>query len=347
VFALKEWGRYTGLPPQVLMPLLEIKNLVKKFPIKGGLFSRVQAHVHAVSGVSLSIEEGKTLGLVGESGCGKTTLGRTILRLLNPDSGEILFDKEDITSLSPSQLRPLRKKFQMIFQDPYSSLNPRMTVKGILSEGLLIHRAGDKTYREERVAEILSIVGLPPDAAMKYPHEFSGGQRQRIGIARALVLLPKLIICDEPVSALDVSIQAQIINLLSQLKRDFRLTYLFISHDLKVVKHISDQIAIMYLGHIVEYLDSKNLLRCRHPYTQALLEAIPLPVPKKKKKQIIKGEIPSPVYPPSGCVFRTRCPYAEEICKQEVPMLVEHTVGHPVACHFADSIPEFKQEELL
>lgn len=324
------------------MPLLEVKNLVKKFPIKGGLFGRVKDHVHAVNEVSLSIEEGETLGLVGESGCGKTTLGRTVLRLLKPDAGRILFEGEDISLLPPKKIRPLRRRFQLIFQDPYSSLNPRMTVGSTLSEGLLIHGVGNRSSREQRVEELLRMVGLPPDAAPKYPHEFSGGQRQRIGIARALSLLPKFIVCDEPVSALDVSVQAQIVNLLADLKEEFKLTYLFISHDMKVVRHISDKIALMYLGHIVEEIPSRDLFSCRHPYTQALLSAVPIPIPQKKKsRMILKGEIPSPIHPPSGCVFRTRCPYAEEICKREVPMLGEPRPGHRVACHFADQIPNF------
>ncbi len=326
------------------MLLLEIKNLTKKFPIKGGFFSRVQASVHAVTDLSLSIEEGKTLGLVGESGCGKSTLARTILRLVSPDEGEIYFDGKEITKLDQKKLKPIRKKMQIIFQDPYSSLNPRMTIGSILSEGLLIHKVGNKKEREEKVESLLKQVGLSPEAASKYPHEFSGGQRQRIGIARALALLPKLIVCDEPVSALDVSIQAQIINLLIELKEKLNLTYLFISHDLKIVQQISDQIAVMYLGHLVEVLESRNLFDCKHPYTQALLAAIPLPIPEKKKnKKLIPAELPSPINPPSGCVFHTRCPYAEEICKQKIPMLIDQTAQHKVACHLVDEIPRFSK----
>lgn len=324
------------------MALLEVHHLVKKFPIKGGLFGRVKEYVHAVSEVSFSIEKGETLGLVGESGCGKTTLARTILRLMKPDAGQIIFDGADISDLKPKKIRPLRRQFQLIFQDPYSSLNPRMTVGSTLAEGLVIYGVGNRESRQRRVEELLQMVGLSPDAMEKYPHEFSGGQRQRIGIARALSLLPQLIICDEPVSALDVSVQAQIINLLSGLKDEFKLTYLFISHDVKVVRHISNKIAIMYLGHIVEELYSRDLFFCRHPYTQGLLAAVPLPLPQRKKnRMILKGEIPSPIHPPSGCVFHTRCPYVEEICKQEIPMLVGYSPGHRVACHFADQIPKF------
>jgi len=321
------------------MPLLEVKNLVKTFPLKGGLFGRGKGAVHAVNGVSLSIQEGETLGLVGESGSGKTTLGRSILHLIRPDSGEVLFEGEDLSSLSPRHLRSLRRKMQIIFQDPYSSLNPRMTVGSILMEGMVIHRVGNDRARRQRVAELLEVVGLSPEAASKYPHEFSGGQRQRIGIARSLSLLPQLIICDEPVSALDVSIQAQIINLLMELKKEFKLTYLFISHDLKVVNHLSDAIAVMYLGEIMEYLPAVSLWQTRHPYTQALLEAIPLPLPdQKRERKVLKGEIPSPIHPPPGCVFHTRCPFAQEVCRREVPLLRELN-GHQVACHLAEEVP--------
>ncbi|MFO1518233.1 MAG: oligopeptide/dipeptide ABC transporter ATP-binding protein [bacterium] len=325
------------------MPLLEVKNLVKRFPIKGGLFGRVQGYVHAVSGVSLAIEEGQTLGLVGESGSGKTTLGRTILQLLKPDDGEVIFDGQNLSKLSASRLRKLRRQFQIIFQDPYSSLNPRMTIEDVLSEGMVIYRTGGKGARRKRVLELLEIVGLPSDAAGKYPHEFSGGQRQRIGIARALSLLPKLMICDEPVSALDVSIQAQIINLLIDLKKEFGLTYLFISHDLKVVHQISDRIVVMYLGKIMEDLPAEALFISRHPYTQALLAAIPRPDPRVKgPRKVLQGEIPSPIHPPSGCVFHTRCPFAQEICKREVPVLRELASGHQAACHLAEEIPKFE-----
>ena len=327
------------------MALLEVKNLIKKFPIKGGLLGRVKGHVHAVNGVSLSIEEGQVLGLVGESGSGKTTLGRSILHLIRPDAGEVLFEGEDLTRLSPARFRPLRKKLQIIFQDPYSSLNPRMTVESILSEGMLIHKVGNREERRRRVYEMLEVVGLSPEAAAKYPHEFSGGQRQRIGIARALSLLPKLIICDEPVSALDVSIQAQIINLLMELKREFGLTYLFISHDLKVVSHLSDRIAVLYLGEVMESLPTKDLFSTRHPYTQALLDAIPRPVPTKKvARKILQGEIPSPIQLPTGCVFHTRCPYAQEICRRESPVLRELKPGHQIFCHLAEEIPEWREK---
>ncbi len=327
------------------MALLEVENLIKKFPIRGGLLGRPVAYVHAVSGVSFALEQGKTLGLVGESGSGKTTLARALLRLITPDEGRIVFNGKDLTKLSASKLRKLRRDFQMIFQDPYSSLNPRMDVETILSEGLKVHGVGNKAKRRERVAELLKTVGLPPDAARKYPHVFSGGQRQRIGIARALSLLPKLIICDEPVSALDVSIQAQILNLLNDLKRDFGLTYLFISHDLKVVRHLSDRIAVMYLGKIMEHLPTSKLFETKHPYTQALLEAVPDPRSVGRPRRLLEGEIPSPVNPPSGCVFRTRCPYAEEICQREVPMLRELTPGQEVACHLAEKIPPFKLQD--
>ncbi len=320
------------------MPLLEIKNLVKRFPIKRGLWGRGQEYVHAVSGVSFSIEEGKTLGLVGESGSGKSTLGRMLLRLLNPDAGEIIFEGEKISTLKSVSLKNFRKKIQMIFQDPYSSLNPRMTVAAILTEGPAIHRIGDKSSRLQKAAELLQAVGLSPEALLKYPHEFSGGQRQRIGVARALSLLPKLIVCDEPVSALDVSIQAQMINLLQELKEKFKLTYLFISHDLKVVSYLSDQIVVLYLGKIMEYLPADRLMETRHPYTQALLEAVPLPIPGKKTHEILAGEIPSTLKLPSGCVFHTRCPYVQEVCKQKIPVLRELHPNHQVACHLAEEI---------
>jgi peptide/nickel transport system ATP-binding protein len=322
------------------MPLLDVKDLVKKFPIKGGLFGRTKGYVHAVSGVSLSLERGETLGLVGESGSGKTTLARTVLRLLVPDAGKIFFDGQDLTKVSARRLRHLRKDLQLIFQDPYSSLNPRMDVGNILTEGLKIHGVGNPRSRREKAAELLQKVGLSPDAMGKYPHEFSGGQRQRIGIARALSLIPRLIVCDEPVSALDVSVQAQVLNLLMDLKKEFGLTYLFISHDLKVVRHISDRITVIYLGKVMESLPASDLFSSRHPYTQALLQAIPLPDPGARKNRVLlKGEIPSPIHPPSGCVFRTRCPYAEEICKQEIPVLRELKSGHRVACHLAEKIP--------
>lgn len=324
------------------MALLEIKNLVKKFPVKGGFFGKTQGHIHALQGLDLSLEEGKTLGLVGESGCGKSTLARSILRLIQADSGNIFFEGEDLLKLKGKRLRKIRKNFQIIFQDPYSSLNPRMTVGSTLEESWKIQGIGNKLEREEKVTDLLKKVGLPPEAAFKYPHEFSGGQRQRIGIARAVSLLPKLIVCDEPVSALDVSIQSQILNLLLDLKEKFSLSYLFISHDLKIVQHVSDEIAVMYLGRIIEQFPSSELGNCRHPYTQALLKAIPTLEPKakfRKGTKVLQGEVPSPMNPPPGCAFHPRCPFAEEICKQKIPMLQDHGIGHPVACHFADKIP--------
>ncbi|HKY62854.1 MAG TPA: oligopeptide/dipeptide ABC transporter ATP-binding protein [bacterium] len=323
--------------------LLEAKNIVKKFPVRGGLFGRTVGHVHAVSDVTIGLKEGETLGLVGESGCGKTTLARLIMRLLHPSSGSIHFDGEDLTRLKERQLRPLRRKFQMIFQDPYSSLNPRMTVGQTLTEPLVVHGLENGGKRKDRVLEMLQKVGLPPEAYAKYPHEFSGGQRQRIGIARALMLYPKLIVADEPVSALDVSIQAQIINLMSSLQREMNLTYLFIAHDLKVVRHLSQRIAVMYLGHVVEELPSSRLSESHHPYTHALLSAVPVPDPRvKREKIILRGDPPSPMAPPSGCVFRTRCAYAQEVCAEKVPPLEELVPGHRVACHFAKEVGPFK-----
>ncbi len=325
------------------MALLQIKNLVKKFPIKGGLLGRVSGYIHALQGVDLSIEKGKVLGLVGESGCGKSTLAKIVLNLLKPDSGEVLFEESALQRLSSKKLRQLCKHIQIVFQDPYSSLNPRMTIQSILAESWVIEGKGNRFERQQRVAELLRMVGLSPEDAHKYPHEFSGGQRQRIGIARALSLLPQLIVCDEPVSALDVSIQSQILNLLMDLKENFSLTYLFISHDLKVVQHVSDEIAVMYLGRIVEKLPSRNLSQCKHPYTQALLWALPtLEVKKKLRKKVIEGEVPSPMHPPPGCAFHTRCPYAEEICKQKIPVLVDKGDGHEVACHLVDQIPQLQ-----
>ncbi|HCU23438.1 MAG TPA: peptide ABC transporter ATP-binding protein [Deltaproteobacteria bacterium] len=326
------------------MVLLEAKNVVKKFPIKGGFFGRTVGHVHALNDVSLSIAEGETVGLVGESGCGKTTLGRLIMRLMAPTSGQIIFEGQDLTRWSEGKLRPLRKKFQMIFQDPYSSLNPRMTVGQILTEPLTVHKINGGKPRRERVFEMLQKVGLAPEAYEKYPHEFSGGQRQRVGIARALMLAPRLVVADEPVSALDVSIQAQIINLLETLQKELNLTYLFIAHDLKVVRHISKKIVVMYLGHIVEEIPSENLAQARHPYTHALLSAVPVPNPElQREKIVLKGDVPSPIDPPSGCVFRTRCPYAQAICAEQVPLLEEITAQHHAACHFWREIHSFEK----
>lgn len=324
------------------MALLEVNNLVKKFPITGGLFGRTVGHVHAVNGVSLKVEAGETLGLVGESGCGKTTLARLIMRLLKPDSGEIQFDGRELAHLKEHKLRGLRRQFQMIFQDPYSSLNPRMTVGQILTEPLAVHKIGKGSERRKRVFEILDKVGLSQETYAKYPHEFSGGQRQRVGIARALMLLPKFIVADEPVSALDVSIQAQIINLLMDLQKEMQLTYLFIAHDLKVVRHISKKIVVMYLGHVAEEIPAADLSQARHPYTHALLSAVPVPNPEiKRQKIVLSGDVPSPIDPPSGCVFHTRCPYAQEVCKTTVPVLEALNPEHRVACLLKDQIKPF------
>ncbi len=324
--------------------LLEAKDIVKNFPIKGGLLGRTIGNVHALSGVSISVEAGQTVGLVGESGCGKTTLARLVMRLLEPSAGQILFDGKDITRLKEKKLRPLRRRFQMIFQDPFSSLNPRMTVGQILTEPLTVHKIDAPAQRRTKVYEMLQKVGLNPEAFGKYPHEFSGGQRQRIGIARALMLYPQLVVADEPVSALDVSIQAQIINLMQELQKEMKLTYLFIAHDLKVVRHLSQRIVVMYLGHVAEELASQDLAKARHPYTHALLSAVPVPDPSvKREKIILKGDVPSPIDPPSGCVFRTRCPYAQQVCAEKVPVLEELAPGHRVACHFAREIKPFEE----
>ena len=316
------------------MDLLRTVGLKKYFPLGMGLFARRKGLVRAVDDVSLSIGYGETLGLVGESGCGKSTLGRTILRLLDPNGGQIFFEGEDIAGAERSKLRPLRRKMQIIFQDPYASLNPRMTVEDIVGEPLLIHRIAKGKERRERVVELLSEVGLREDALGKYPHEFSGGQRQRIGIARALAALPRLIVADEPVSSLDVSIQAQIINLLMDLKERHNLSYLFISHDLRVVKHVSDRVAVMYLGRIVELAKSDEIYRSPlHPYTQALLSAIPIPDPRRKKQRIIlEGDVPSAADPPSGCHFYPRCPFVMEKCRAHYPPLKDVGAGHLVAC---------------
>lgn len=316
-------------------PVIEVKDLKKHFPIKKGLLRRTVGHVYAVDGVSFTVKSGETLGLVGESGCGKTTAGRAVLRLTEPTSGSIQVDGTEITGLSKAELRPYRRQMQIIFQDPFSSLNPRQTAGDIVGEPLLVHGVANAKERREQVAALFARVGLRPAQMSNYPHQFSGGQRQRIGIARALALGPKLIVGDEPVSALDVSIQAQVINLLMDLQRERQLSYLFISHNLAVVEHISHQIAVMYLGRIVEYADTRSIFtRAQHPYTEALLSAVPVPDPAvKRQKRVLQGDVPSPVKPPSGCHFHTRCPYAEARCKVESPPLREIAPGHHVSCH--------------
>jgi oligopeptide/dipeptide ABC transporter ATP-binding protein len=318
--------------------LLEVRGLRKYFPIRRGVFSRISGWVRAVDGVDLTLRRGETLGLVGESGSGKTTTGRCILRLIEPTGGSVRFDGVDLLTLPAPEMRRMRRQLQIIFQDPYGSLNPRMKVGSIVGEPLAIHRIARGSERRDRVAELLRKVGLDPSAMKRYPHEFSGGQRQRIGIARALALNPKLIICDEPVSALDVSIQAQVINLLMDLQEEFSLTYLFIAHDLSVVEHISDRVAVMYLGKIVEVGDAETLYRNpQHPYTKALLSAIPVPDPDTRPERIeLKGELPSPSDPPSGCAFHPRCPVAIGRCTTEEPALIEVGGGHRASCHLVE-----------
>jgi oligopeptide/dipeptide ABC transporter ATP-binding protein len=315
-------------------PLLDVKNVRKFFPVKNLLGKTVQ-HVKAVNDVSFRLYEGETFGLVGESGCGKSTMGRTILRLTEPTGGEALYRNKNIFSLSEKEMRSMRQEMQMVFQDPYSSLNPRKRIGATLEESLKIHGMGSKQERTDKVMEMLHKVGMQGDHFYRYPHEFSGGQRQRIGLARALIVGPKLVICDEPVSALDVSIQSQIINLMQQLQREFHLTFLFIAHDISVVRHISDRIGVMYLGQMVEQAPTDSLIaEPLHPYTKALLSAVPLPTPNAKRERIIlKGDLPSPMNPPSGCVFHTRCPYTMDICRKEVPQIREMSKGHLVSCH--------------
>ncbi len=325
-------------------PLLEVKHLKMHFPVLGGVFRRTVGKVYAVDGVSFFINKGETVGLVGESGCGKTTVGRSLLRLYNPTSGKVMFDGKDLSVLGREALRDLRKDMQMIFQDPFESLNSRHTVGNILEEPFLIHGIGDPKQRKEKVSALLHRVGIPVRATTRFPHEFSGGQRQRIGIARAIALNPKLVICDEPVSALDVSIQSQVLNLLLDLQQEMGLAYLFIAHDLAVVKHISDRIAVMYLGKFMEFADAQTLYaNPAHPYKAALISAIPVPDPEiKKEKQILVGDVPSPINPPSGCVFHTRCPHMLDKCKKETPALRSapgsNGANHLVACLRAGEI---------
>ena len=322
--------------------LLDVQGLVKHFPVKSGAFGRVSAHVRAVDGVAFHVNEGETLALVGESGCGKSTVGRLVLRLLEPTSGQVRFEGDDLLALDQDQMRARRRRLQVIFQDPYASLNPRMTVGAMLGEPLWLHRlVGSEEQRNQRVAELLELVGLRPDHARRYPHEFSGGQRQRIAIARALAVEPRLIVADEPVSALDVSIQAQVINLMKQLQQRFGLAYIFISHDLAVVKHIADRIAVMYLGKIVETAPADELFRNpRHPYTRALLSAVPLPDPTVvRERALLEGDIPSAIAPPPGCHFHTRCPFARDSCRRDAPQLVDDGTGHATACPWWPDLP--------
>ncbi len=325
-------------------PLIEVTDLKKHFPIVRGLFSKLVGQVRAVDGVSFQIKKGETLGLVGESGCGKSTVGRTMMKLLEPTGGSIRVRGTDITELTGQEMMPYRQQMQMIFQDPYASLNPRMTAGDIVGEPLIIHNVANRTERRDRVSWLFQRVGLRPDQMYLYAHEFSGGQRQRLGIARALALNPQLIVGDEPVSALDVSIQAQIINLLMDLQDEFELSYLFVAHDLAVVEHISHRVAVMYLGRIVEMTDKTSLFEMPlHPYTEALLSAVPIPKAgaRSRKRMILTGDVPSPINPPTGCHFHTRCPYAVARCREEVPVLREVAQGHLVSCHLHDAGVKF------
>ena len=317
--------------------LLEVRNLKKYYPVKTGVFQRVSDHVLAVDDVSFYVKSGETLGLVGESGCGKTTIGRTVLRLTDPTAGEVLFDGKDLLKLKGEELKAARRDMQIIFQDPYSSLDPRVRIGDSVMEGLEIHKIGDKKDRYQMAVDMLKKVGLEEYHSRRYPHEFSGGQRQRIGIARALALNPRFIVCDEPVSALDVSIQSHVLNILKDLQKEFGLTYLFIAHNLGVVEHISNRVAVMYLGKMVELADRDELFRNPlHPYTRALMSAIPIPNPRLKRERIIlKGDVPSPLNPPKGCRFHPRCPIAEAHCAEEEPQMIEKTPGHSVACWLA------------
>jgi peptide/nickel transport system ATP-binding protein/oligopeptide transport system ATP-binding protein len=324
------------------MSLLEVQGLVKHFPVKGGAFGGVSAHVRAVDGLDFEVKEGETLALVGESGCGKSTVGRLVLRLIEPSAGKVRFEGDDLLALAPEQMRARRRRLQVIFQDPYASLNPRMTVGAMLGEPLFLHGlAKDQAARRKRVSELLELVGLRPEHARRYPHEFSGGQRQRLAIARALAVEPKLIVADEPVSALDVSIQAQVINLMKSLQQRFGLAYIFISHDLAVVKHIADRIAVMYLGKIVETATTDELFRNpRHPYTRALLSAVPLPDPTAvRERALLEGDIPSAIAPPPGCRFHTRCRFAKESCRRDIPALTDDGTGHATACPWWPEFP--------
>jgi oligopeptide/dipeptide ABC transporter ATP-binding protein len=319
--------------------LLRVRNLRKYFPQRSGLLKQHKHYLHAVDDVSFDLLRGETLGLVGESGCGKSTLGRTLLRLYEPDAGEIRFDGRDLRALSRGEMRQMRRRMQMIFQDPYDSLNPRHTIGDIIEEPLLVHRVGNAAQRREQVAALLRQVGLAPDSAERYPHELSGGQRQRVGIARAIALNPDFVVCDEAISALDVSIQAQIINLLLQLRQSLDLSLLFISHDLSVVRHLSDRVAVMYLGEIVELAPAASIYsEARHPYTQYLIASIPKPQPGSRRPEPLQGEVPSPLAPPAGCRFHTRCPKAQAICVREAPMMqiIASDARHRVACHFAE-----------